>query len=240
MVENAFLNGSRIQHLTGPKQGVVPLKIAIYKLILGLAVFFSATVVNAAPANPQVLLKTEKGDILVELYSQAAPVSVDNFIKNVNNFHYDGLIFHRVINKFMIQTGAFTWDLTNRPSERGPIVNEGDNGLKNKRGTLAMARTSDPNSAMAQFFINHKTNRFLDVTNKQPGYAVFGKVVSGMDVVDGIAGVETGNKNGYQNVPLEPIRILSARLVNPDVWTPLPEVQPQANVLSFERPVPVK
>ena len=231
----------KFRYLSDPTLGDVPLKKSMYSLMLGLAALFTMNLVDSASSpNPQVSIKTEKGAIVVELYTQAAPISVDNFIKNVNNYHYDGLIFHRVINKFMIQTGGFTWDLTNRASEREPIVNEGNNGLKNTRGTLAMARTSDPNSAMAQFFINHKTNRFLDTTDKQPGYAVFGKVISGMAVVDIIANVKTTTKKGYQNVPVEPIRILSARLVNPDAWTPLPEATPEANVLSFERPVPVK
>ena len=134
----------------------------IYSLILGFAALVATTLVQAEQANPQVLFKTEKGDILVVLYPQAAPISVDNFVKHVNGYHYDGLIFHRVINNFMIQTGGFTWDLTSRSSGRPMIVNEGSNGLKNKRGSLAMARMSDPGSAQAQFFINHKYNKFLD------------------------------------------------------------------------------
>jgi peptidyl-prolyl cis-trans isomerase A (cyclophilin A) len=231
----------KLCHLSQPRTGVVPLKNSMCSLILGITAWLTVSLADAAtPANPQVSIKTEKGDILVELFSKAAPISVDNFIKNVNSYHYDGLIFHRVIKNFMVQTGGFTFDLTSRPSEHDPIINEGNNGLKNKRGTLAMARTSDPNSAMAQFFINHKTNRFLDASDNKAGYAVFGKVVTGMAVVDSIAGVETTTKKGYQNVPIKPIRILSARLVNPSVWTPLPEAKPEANVLSFERPVPVK
>lgn len=212
----------------------------IYSLILGFAALVATTLVQAEQANPQVLFKTEKGDILVVLYPQAAPISVDNFVKHVNGYHYDGLIFHRVINNFMIQTGGFTWDLTSRSSGRPMIVNEGSNGLKNKRGSLAMARMSDPGSAQAQFFINHKYNKFLDTQANKPGYAVFGKVISGMNVVDAIAGVETTNRKGYQNVPVEPIRILSARLINPEAWAPLPEVKPQAKELSFERPVPIR
>ena len=213
---------------------------SIYSLIVGFAAMIAVSLTHADQANPQVLMKTEKGDILIELYSKAAPVSVDNFVKHVNSYHYDGLIFHRVINKFMIQTGGFTWDLSPRASERPTIINEGSNGLKNKRGTLAMARTSDPDSAQAQFFINHKSNKFLDTTEKKAGYAVFGRVISGMKIVDAIAEVETATKQMYQDVPVEPIRILSARLVNPEAWTPLPEVQPKVKKLSFERPVPVK
>ena len=213
---------------------------SIYSLVVGLAAMVSLSLTHAAPENPEVLFKTEKGDILVELYASEAPVTVDNFIKHVNSYHYDGLIFHRVINKFMIQTGGFTWDLSPRLSERPTIVNEGTNGLKNKRGTLAMARTNHPDSAQAQFFINHKSNKFLNSTDKKLGYAVFGLVISGMNIVDAIAEVETATKQMYQDVPVEPIRILSARLVNPEAWTPLPEVQPKAKQLSFERPIPAK
>ena len=140
----------------------------------------------------------------------------------------------------MIQTGGFTFDLSPRQSERPTIVNEGSNGLKNKRGTLAMARTNHPDSAQAQFFINHKSNRFLDSTDKKLGYAVFGRVISGMKIVDAIAVVETTTKQMYQDVPVEPIRILSARLVNPEVWSPITEMKPKEKKLSFERPVPIK
>ena len=213
---------------------------SFYSLIVALAAMVALSISHAAPANPQVLIKTEKGDILVELYASEAPVTVDNFVKHVNSYHYDGLIFHRVINKFMIQTGGFTFDLSPRQSERPTIVNEGSNGLKNKRGTLAMARTNHPDSAQAQFFINHKSNKFLDSSDKKLGYAVFGRVIDGMKVVDAIAEVETATKQMYQDVPVEAIRILSARLVNPEAWTPLPEVQPKAKKLSFERPVPIK
>lgn len=212
----------------------------IYSLLVGFAALIAVSIAQGEQANPQVLFKTEKGDILVVLYPQAAPVSVDSFVKLVNSYHYDGLIFHRVINNFMIQTGGFTWDLTNRPSSRPSIVNEGSNGLKNTRGSLAMARMSDPDSAQAQFFINHKYNKFLDTKPNKPGYAVFGEVIAGMNVVDAIAGVKTTTKKGYQDVPVEPIRILSARLVNPEAWTPLPESKPQAEELEFERPVPVR
>ena len=192
---------------------------------------------QAAQDNPQVVLKTEMGDILVELFPKAAPVSVDNFVKLVNEFHYDGLIFHRVISGFMIQAGGFTFDFSSRESSRGSIVNESSNGLKNKRGTLAMARMNDPDSASAQFFINHKSNGFLNPKGDNKGYAVFGAVVAGMNVVDAIAAVETQTLGYYADVPVKPIRILSARLVNPESWTPLPEPAPAPVI---EKPVPIR
>jgi len=192
---------------------------------------------QAAQDNPQVVLKTEMGDILVELFPKAAPVSVDNFVKLVNDYHYDGLIFHRVISGFMIQAGGFTFDFSPRESSRGSIVNESSNGLKNKRGTLAMARMNDPDSASAQFFINHKSNGFLNPKGDNKGYAVFGAVVAGMNVVDAIAAVETQTLGYYADVPVKPIRILSARLVNPESWTPLPEPAPAPVI---EKPVPIR
>ena len=192
---------------------------------------------QAAQDNPQVVLKTEMGDILVELFPKAAPVSVDNFVKLVNDYHYDGLIFHRVISGFMIQAGGFTFDFSPRESSLGSIVNESSNGLKNKRGTLAMARMNDPDSASAQFFINHKSNGFLNPKGDNKGYAVFGAVVAGMNVVDAIAAVETQTLGYYADVPVKPIRILSARLVNPESWTPLPEPAP---ALVIEKPVPIR
>ena len=192
---------------------------------------------QAAQDNPQVVLKTEIGDILVELFPKAAPVSVDNFVKLVNDYHYDGLIFHRVISGFMIQAGGFTFDFSPRESSRGPIVNESSNGLKNKRGTLAMARMNDPDSASAQFFINHKSNGFLNPKGDNKGYAVFGAVVAGMNVMDAIAAVETQTLGYYADVPVKPIRILSARLVNPESWTPLPEPAPAPVI---EKPVPIR
>ena len=211
---------------------------SFYNLVLTVALLITADLAIAEEANPQVMLTTEAGDIVIELYPKAAPVTVDNFVKLVNDFHYDGLIFHRVIKGFMIQAGGFTFDLSPRESSRPAIVNESANGLKNKRGTLAMARMADPDSAKAQFFINHKNNRFLDPRDEKPGYAVFGKVVNGMNVVDVIAGMETQTVGMYQNVPVESIRILSARLVNPEAWSALPE--PETKTLSFERPIPVR
>ncbi len=191
---------------------------------------------KSSTENPRVVLSTEMGAIVLELYSDKAPVTVDNFIKNINNYHYDGLIFHRVIKGFMIQSGGHTFDLSFRDSGREPIVNEADNGLSNIRGSVAMARIAHPDSAQAQFFINHKNNRRLDRSASMPGYAVFGAVVSGMDVVDAIASVEVRSIGIYDDVPVTPIRILKARLQNPEAWTPLPEAEPEP---AFEMPVPL-
>ena len=171
----------------------------------------------AKPAeNPRVLLKTSMGDITIELFQKEAPVSTRNFLAYVDKKFYDGTIFHRVINGFMIQGGGF--DKTMR--QKGTldsIENEATNGMKNKRGTLAMARTMDPHSATSQFFINVVDNPALDFTSPADGrtwgYAVFGRVVEGMDVVDAIKAVPTGMKNGMADVPESPIEIVSATLV---------------------------
>lgn len=146
-----------------------------------------------AAKNPKVKMKTSMGDIVIELNSGKAPITVENFLSYVKKKHYDGTVFHRVIDGFMIQGGGFDDKLVEKASGKG-IKNEGQNGLKNDRGTIAMARTSDPNSATAQFFINVKDNPMLDYPNNG-GYAVFGKVVEGMDVVDKIKAVETGTSN---------------------------------------------
>lgn len=141
--------------------------------------------------NPVVIIKTNKGDIKVELDKENAPISTENFLAYVEDGYYDGTIFHRVINGFMVQGGGFMADGQQKPT-KAPIKNEADNGLKNERGTLAMARTQDINSATSQFFINQVDNSFLDHGRRDFGYAVFGKVVEGMDVVDEIAKVQTG------------------------------------------------
>ena len=162
-----------------------------------------------------VQMKTTLGDLTIELDEQAAPVTVSNFLEYVDNRHYDGTIFHRVIKGFMIQGGGMTADMRSRPTN-DPILNEAANGLKNERGTLAMARTNDPDSATSQFFINHADNDFLDYRGPGPdqiGYAVFGRVSGGMDVVDQIAAVKTGSKGPYDDVPREPIKIVSVRRI---------------------------
>ncbi len=169
---------------------------------------------GALAAEPQVDLKTSMGSIRIELYPAKAPKTVENFLQYVKDGHYDGTIFHRVINDFMIQTGGFDKSMREKRG-RGPISNEAKNGLKNDLGTLAMARTSAPHSASAQFFINLKNNDFLNSANAQDGwgYAVFGKVVSGMDVVMKIAKVPTGNAGGHGDVPREAVIVESATLV---------------------------
>jgi cyclophilin family peptidyl-prolyl cis-trans isomerase len=163
----------------------------------------------------KVLMQTSKGAITLELDEEAAPITTANFLEYVENRHYDGTIFHRVIQGFMIQGGGLTKDLRAKPTYE-PIVNEASNGLKNKRGTIAMARTSEPDSATCQFFINHRDNAFLDYRGPQPdriGYAVFGRVVEGMDVVDQIASVKTAAKGGYEDVPAETVEIVSVRVI---------------------------
>lgn len=166
--------------------------------------------------NPKVEMKTSKGDIVLELYPEKAPITVENFLKYVEDGFYDGTIFHRVIGNFMIQGGGFTTDLNKKPT-RAEIKNEADNGLKNKRGTIAMARTMVVDSASSQFFINVVDNGFLDFKGKNPqayGYCVFGEVVEGIDVVDAIKSVPTANKGGaFANLPQETVEIISAKVL---------------------------
>jgi cyclophilin family peptidyl-prolyl cis-trans isomerase len=158
--------------------------------------------------------KTSKGIFKVQLFDKQAPLSVENFLRYVDEGFFDGTIFHRVIAGFMIQGGGLTADLKDKKGHE-PIKNEATNGLKNKRGTLAMARTNDINSATSQFFINLVDNDFLDNKAGNYGYAVFGRVDSGMEVVDAIAAVKTGNQGRYQDVPTEAVVIESARRVEP-------------------------
>ncbi|WP_369656364.1 peptidylprolyl isomerase [Variovorax sp. V213] len=165
-----------------------------------------------AEAGPRVKLDTSAGDILIELDQAKAPKTVENFVQYVKDKHYDGTVFHRVIDGFMIQGGGFTPEMQQKPT-RAPIALEASNGLKNDRYTIAMARTGNPNSATSQFFINVKNNDSLNAPSPDGyGYTVFGRVVAGTDVVDKIRAVQTGNKGGMQNVPLEPIIIKSATL----------------------------
>lgn len=167
----------------------------------------------ALAAHPQLEMKTSQGTLVIELYRGKAPKSVENFLQYVNDGYFDGTIFHRVIADFMIQGGGFTPDMKQK-STRPPIQNEAKNGLKNQLGTLAMARTSDPHSASAQFFINLKENGFLDYPSRDGwGYAVFGRVVQGLDVVQKIARVPTGNSGQHQNVPTTPVVIEAVRLL---------------------------
>ncbi len=176
---------------------------------------FAATASLAGPAElPQVRMETNLGTIRLELYPDKAPKTVKNFLRYVDEGYYDGTIFHRVIDGFMIQGGGLDTHFAEKPT-RAPIQNEAKNGLKNLRGTIAMARTSDPHSATAQFFINVADNDFLDYPSQDGwGYAVFGKVVKGMEVVDRIKEVTTGNHRGHQNVPLEPIILEKAEILD--------------------------
>jgi cyclophilin family peptidyl-prolyl cis-trans isomerase len=182
----------------------------ILPILLTAGIFLAGVALAQTPvANPKVLLKTSKGDITIELYPAKAPITVKNILAYVNDKFYDGLIFHRVIPGFMIQCGGLTAEMSQK-SGQPAIKNESGNGLKNDRGFLAMARTQELDSATSQFYINLVNNSQLD----EMKYCVFGKVVVGMDVVDAIAKVPTGSKRGHQNVPLEPITILSATVVD--------------------------
>jgi cyclophilin family peptidyl-prolyl cis-trans isomerase len=166
-----------------------------------------------AQEKKMVKLETTKGDIVIELNETAAPVTSANFLKYVQEGFFDGTIFHRVIPGFMIQGGGFTPEMIQKATH-APITNEAKNGLKNDRGTIAMARTNDPDSATGQFFINLVSNGPLNYSGpRNPGYAVFGKVTEGMDVVDAIATVQTSTKGFYENVPVEPVIIKSAKIV---------------------------
>jgi len=168
------------------------------------------------PQNPIVVMSTSQGDVTIELYEDKAPKSVENFLAYVNDKHYDGTIFHRVIPRFMLQGGGFTPDMKQKPTKPA-IKNEAGNGLKNDIGTLAMARTSDVDSATAQFFINTKDNDFLnhkDDSIQSFGYAVFGKVIEGMKVVQTIEKVDTDSKGMYEDVPVQPVVIKSIRVVS--------------------------
>jgi peptidyl-prolyl cis-trans isomerase A (cyclophilin A) len=184
-----------------------------YSMWPAMAAISLALCIGTAAQAQKVKLVTSAGDIVVQLDAAKAPKSVENFLQYVKDGHYNGTVFHRVIENFMIQGGGMTEDLKQKPT-RAPIPLESRNGLNNERGTVAMARTGDPNSATAQFFINVKDNEFLNASKAQDGngYTVFGKVVAGMDVVDKIRNMPTGNKGPFQNVPLEPITIKSATL----------------------------
>lgn len=180
--------------------------------------FFLAILGNTAMSetNPKVQFETTKGNIVIELDAEKAPKTVENFLTYVNSGFYDGTIFHRVIPSFMIQGGGFDADMQQKPTN-DPVQNEANNGLKNIKGSISMARTPDPHSATAQFFINVVDNPNLDFTSESPhgwGYAVFGQVTAGLDVVMTIEEVATGNSGMHQNVPLEPVVIEKASVVD--------------------------
>jgi cyclophilin family peptidyl-prolyl cis-trans isomerase len=181
-------------------------------VVLGLATCMTASVVSAQSEGqkPVVVFDTSMGTITLEVYPDKAPITVANFLKYVDDGFYDNLIFHRVIPGFMIQGGGMSDQMDEKQQgKRSPIKNESGSGLSNERGTISMARTNDPNSATCQFFINHADNAKLD--SYGGGYAVFGKVTEGMDVVDAIAKVATTSRSGHENVPVKPIYIKSAK-----------------------------
>ncbi len=166
-------------------------------------------------ASPQVLIETSQGSFVMELYPDKAPITVENFLRYVNEGFYDGTIFHRVIPDFMVQGGGFTADMQKKHTH-AEIQNEADNGLRNRIGTVAMARTNDPHSATAQFFINVSQNTFLDFREKHGrgwGYTVFGKVINGMKTVNQIRNERTGFKDGFKDVPLKTVTIIKARQI---------------------------
>ena len=187
------------------------MKSTLIAMLVILTVSFS----TAAADNPKVVLETSKGKFVLELYADKSPQTVKNFLTYVDAGYYHGTIFHRVIPGFMIQGGGFTADMKKK-SARKPIRNEADNKVRNQRGTIAMARTSVPHSAAAQFFINTVDNDFLNHKSKTPqgwGYAVFGRVVEGMTVVDAISAVKTGTRGQFRDVPTEAVVITSAQRV---------------------------
>ena len=189
---------------------VAILSLVFFPTLKGTEPMNETTAESAATENVKVLFETTMGNITIELDMENAPNTGANFLAYVDDGYFVDTTFHRVIPNFMIQGGGITADMRDKPSKRAPIENEAKNGLKNDRGTLAMARTGDPHSATSQFFINHADNGFLNHTAESMqgwGYAVFGKVSDGMDIVDEIAKVPTGDKGGHQNVPLETITI---------------------------------
>jgi cyclophilin family peptidyl-prolyl cis-trans isomerase len=196
------------------------------------------------PSGPVVVLDTSAGRIRLGLYQDKSPVSVENFVRYVRKGHFDGTVFHRVIPGFMVQGGGMTPDLKEKPTDKA-IRNEARNGLRNSRGTVAMARTDDADSATAQFFINLKDNAFLDFGIRGAGYAVFGEVLDGMDVVDKIAAVQTTTRGPYANTPVTPVLINSARVEGgsrPSVARPgtgaSPAARPSAAPSGAARPKP--
>lgn len=177
-------------------------------VILGVLLYAASS--NKVFANPVVTIDTNHGNIRVELYPTQAPKTVENFLAYAKSHFYDGLIFHRVIDGFVIQTGGYWFDLSRKKPTRDPVVNESNNGLKNRRGTLAMARHEDPDSANAQFFINLRDNPHLDATPDQPGYTVFGRVIEDLDVADSIGKVRVNKvSDTLTNVPVTPVQINS-------------------------------
>lgn len=204
------------------ERGFMNCKIGINLLLLAAACFVNGCKekkviqieeIEVAETTKKVKLQTSMGDIVIELNQEAAPVTAKNFLDYVRSDFYSGTIFHRVINGFMIQGGGFEANMGEKKTN-APIVNEASNGLKNERGTIAMARTNNPNSATSQFFINLVNNAPLNYSPKNPGYAVFGKVVDGLEVVDAIAKVKTTTKSGMPDVPAEVVEIKSTEILD--------------------------
>ena len=190
-------------------------RLALAGLMMLALIITTGSTARAERSHPLVKLETSMGEITLELYPDKAPATVANFLQYVKDGFFNGTIFHRVIPTFMIQGGGFDGQMNQKPT-KAPIKNEADNGLKNEAYTVAMARTNVPDSATAQFFINVADNQFLNHTAKTPqgwGYAVFGKVIKGQDVVDKIKAVPTANKGMHQNVPVEPVSIIKATVV---------------------------
>ena len=187
--------------------------LAGFLLVMG--VYF---LLNKEEAMPKVKMTTSYGEIVIELDKENAPITTENFLSYVESGFYNETVFHRVISGFMIQGGGHLADMTPKDEKLDPIQNEANNGLKNNRGTIAMARTANPHSASSQFFINHADNAFLNFRTNQVnegwGYAVFGQVIEGMEVVDKIADVETGSVGPYQDVPVEAITVLKTEVVD--------------------------
>ena len=191
------------------------MKIKTIVILGALVALVTAGAGMAVAANPKVEMETSKGKMVIELFPDKAPETVKNFLNYVETKYYDGTIFHRVIPKFMIQGGGFNSAMKQK-SAGAPIKNEADNGLKNDRGTIAMARTGDPHSATAQFFINSVNNDFLNHKSKTQqgwGYVVFGKVIAGMDIIDAISASKTVTRGRFRDVPAETIEIISARVL---------------------------
>lgn len=202
MIRSQFFNGANMNTLLKP-------------ILLIVFIIFLMTTTNAQAETTTINIETSKGTITIELDGENAPITVENFLTYTKEGFYDGTIFHRVISNFMIQGGGFTSDM-NQKDTHDPIQNEANNGLKNDSGTIAMARTSDPHSATAQFFINVKDNDFLNFSSETSqgwGYAVFGKVTEGMDVVNSIKDVQTTSSGPYQDVPAEAIIIEKVTIV---------------------------
>lgn len=187
---------------------------SVFWACLGCFLVSSLAQFGFAEGNTMVVIKTSKGDIKLELFADKSPITVENFLTYVKNGHYDGTIFHRVIDGFMIQGGGMDADMKEKKT-LAPIKNEASNGVSNKKYTVAMARTNNPDSATAQFFINLVDNKFLDKNPGSAGYAVFGQVTEGMDIVDLIGKAKTGNKGPHQDVPVETITIESIKAVTP-------------------------